>query len=144
MFSKACEYGIKAMVYIAAKAIDGERVKIGDVAANANCPVAFTTKILGLLSKKQLLNSYTGPSGGFGMDGELLKRVKVSDIVYAIDGNGLLKGCVLGLDQCNSDSPCPLHGSVFSAREKIRNSIENQSIALLARELMSGNTFILR
>ena len=35
MFSKACEHGIKAIIYIATQSMDGKRVKIGDVVENS-------------------------------------------------------------------------------------------------------------
>ncbi|HRH66655.1 MAG TPA: transcriptional regulator, partial [Bacteroidia bacterium] len=31
MFSKACEYGIKSIIYIASRSLQNERVKIGDI-----------------------------------------------------------------------------------------------------------------
>ena len=68
MFSKACEHGIKAIIYIATQSMDGKRVKIGDVVENSGSPEAFTAKVLGSLTKYHIVNSYTGPNGGFFID----------------------------------------------------------------------------
>ena len=57
MFSKACEHGIKAIIYIATQSIEGRRVKIGDVAEHSGSPEAFTAKVLGALTKHKIVNS---------------------------------------------------------------------------------------
>ena len=49
MFSKTCEYGIKAVLYIASQSLENKRVKIGDIVQNIDSPEAFTSKILGVL-----------------------------------------------------------------------------------------------
>ena len=54
MFSKSCEYGIKAIIYIATQSLEDVRVKIGDVAENTGTPEAFTAKILGSLTKHNI------------------------------------------------------------------------------------------
>lgn len=46
MFSKTCEYGIRATIHIASKSLLGERVSLRDVTEAINSPVAFTAKIL--------------------------------------------------------------------------------------------------
>ena len=87
MFSKACEYGIKAIIYIATQSLKGERVKTGDIVENVGSPVAFTAKILGALTKHNIVDSYTGPYGGFEIHTARMKTIKLSEIVFAIDGD---------------------------------------------------------
>ncbi|MEB2785350.1 Rrf2 family transcriptional regulator [Algoriphagus persicinus] len=55
MFSKACEYGIKAMIYVATKSLQGVRVKMNDIVEKVGSPEAFTAKILGDLAKNGLI-----------------------------------------------------------------------------------------
>ena len=90
MFSKACEHGIKAVIYVATQSIDGNRVKIGDVAENTGTPEAYTSKILSLLTKHKIVSSLTGPHGGFEMNPKTMKQIKISEIVFAIDGDDIL------------------------------------------------------
>ena len=47
MFSKACEYGIRAMVHIAMQSERGERTGLKEVAEAIDSPVAFTSKKIG-------------------------------------------------------------------------------------------------
>src|SRR5690554_4573082 len=91
MFSKACTYGIKAVIYIANESLEGNRVKLGDVAKSAGSPEAFTAKILSTLTKHNIINSFKGPSGGFDIDFNRMKSLSVSEIVFAIDGDSVYK-----------------------------------------------------
>lgn len=144
MFSKSCEYGIKAIIYIATKSLDGERVKIGEVSAQINAPEAFTAKILTSLIKKDILEAKTGPYGGFFIDINRMAKVKVSEIVAAIDGDSIYTGCGLGLEECNSNRPCPMHDKFIKIREELRQMLETTSVFDLATGLKSGKTILIR
>ena len=144
MFSKSCEYGIKAIVYIATQSLKGNRVKIGDVAAHADSPGAFTAKILGTLTRQGIVNSLKGPYGGFDIDPERMKQIKISDIVDAIDGDAVYKGCALGLDSCNADEPCPMHDKFVKVRNELRQMLETTTVFDLATKLRSGKAILAR
>ena len=83
MFSKACEYGIKASTYIALQSLQGRRVSLKDIASEIESPVAFTAKILHQLAKADVLNSVKGPSGGFEISKQNIDLIKLDAIVTA-------------------------------------------------------------
>jgi len=64
MFSKTCEYAIRAMIFIAQKSKLG-RVGIKEIAEAIDAPEHFIAKILQELCRKGLLQSLKGPTGGF-------------------------------------------------------------------------------
>ncbi len=144
MFSKACEYGIKAVIYIAQQSLHNERVKIGDVAKNTDSPEAFTAKILGLLTKHNVVDSHKGPTGGFEISLARMKEVKLNQIVFAIDGDSIYNGCALGLNTCDASSPCPLHDRFVNIRSELKYMLENTSIHDLATRLNAGETILMR
>ena len=128
MFSKACEYGIRAVLYIASQSIQERRVKIGDIVQNTGSPEAFTGKILGLLSRNRLLDSYTGPNGGFEIPLEKLQQITIAQIVRAIDGDTFFEGCALGLAHCDANNPCPMHHSVVKIRENMFHVLQHTTV----------------
>lgn len=144
MFSKACEHGIKAMIYIATQSLEGKRVKIGDIVENSGSPEAFTGKVLGALTKHNIVNSHTGPYGGFEIGLAQMKEIKVSDIVFAIDGDSLYNGCALGLKECDNTYPCPIHDKFVKIRRDLKIMLETTSIYDLAIGLKSGKTLLVR
>lgn len=144
MFSKACEYGIKAIVYIATQSLDNNRVKIGDVAENTGTPEAFTAKILGTLTKHDIVHSTKGPYGGFEIDIQRMKQIKISEIVYAIDGDNVYNGCALGLSECNAAKPCPMHDKFIKIRSELKRMLETTTIYDLATKITSGKSILIR
>lgn len=144
MFSKACTYGIKAVIYIATQSLDGKRVKIPDVAQNSGSPEAFTAKILGQLTKAEIINSYKGPYGGFEMGDEKIRTTKLEEIVYAIDGDSIYNGCALGLSECDATDPCPMHDKFFAIREELKTMLGTTTVYELATGLKSGKSTLLR
>jgi len=137
IFSKTCEYAIRAVLYIAHKSVAGKRIGIKDIAAGIDSPELYLAKILQDLSRKGLISSVKGPNGGFYMDDNSLSR-PLSDIVEAVDGNGLFQGCALGLKQCSEIQPCPLHDQFKMIRGQIKNLLETATIGEFNRELLSG------
>ena len=59
MFSKACEYGIRAAVYVALQSLDGRRVSVNEIAEEIDSPIAFTAKILQQLSRREEMMELT-------------------------------------------------------------------------------------
>ena len=144
MFSKACQYGIKASVYIASQSALGIRTSLKDIAFNINSPEAFTAKILHQLAKQNILNSLKGPTGGFEIPEGRAEEIKLSDIVSAIDGVKIYEGCALGFDTCDANQPCPMHKRFVGIRTDLKMMLENTSLHALANGLDIEGTFLKR
>lgn len=146
MFSKACEYGIRAAIYIAKKSLleKNSRVSLKEVAKAIDSPEAYTSKILQKLAKNNIINSDKGPTGGFSMDKSELDKVKLSTIVFTIDGDDIYKGCGLGLKECNAQMPCPVHDQFKTIREDLKIMLETTTIISLTMGVKDGLTFLKR
>lgn len=144
MFSKACQYGIKASVYIASQSALGNRVSLIEIASSINSPEAFTAKILHQLAKSNILQSLKGPTGGFEIPEGRAETIKLSHIVSAIDGDSIYKGCALGFDHCDASQPCPMHDKFVDIRDNLRNMLENTSLLELANGVDVGLSFLKR
>ena len=142
MFSKACEYGIKASIYIALQSIQGERVSLKKIAREINSQEAFTAKVLLQLAKIDIIKSSKGPSGGFEISKDKIDTIMLADIVFAIDGNSIYEGCALGFDTCNATKPCPIHDKFVNVREELKKMLLNTSLYELATGLEVGLTFL--
>ena len=144
MFSKACEYGIRASIYIAEQSQLNIKVSLKQVADAIESPAAYTSKILQLLSRNKIINSDKGPTGGFSIDKLELEKIKLSTIVQAIDGNNIYIGCGLGLNKCNENKPCPVHNQFKSIRNELKIMLENTTVKSLADDFEKGLTFLKR
>lgn len=144
MFSKSCEYGIKATLFIAQKSQGGERVNLKEIAAAIDSPVAFTAKILQLLSKKNVIDSVKGAYGGFEIARKRIDTLKLSEIVNAIDGDEIYAGCGLGLKKCNANKPCPVHDKFVDIRNNLKQMLESTTLYEMTTGLELGLTYLKR
>lgn len=142
MFSKACEYGIKATIFIAINSYEGQRVSPKVIAQEIDSPQAFTAKILQALVKHDIVSSIKGAYGGFEIDPSKIKHIKLAHIVNAIDGDSIYNGCGLGLQKCDESHPCPVHDKFKNVREELKFMLENTSLEELALNIKSGASFL--
>ncbi|CAN1507165.1 COG1959 Predicted transcriptional regulator [Flavobacteriaceae bacterium] len=142
MFSKTCEYGIRATIFIASESCLNRRVGLRDIAKKIDSPEAFTAKILQILSKNNIINSIKGVGGGFDIPRETMKDIKLAQIVNALEGDRVFTGCGLGLNHCSEDHPCPMHDKFKSIRNELAFMLENTNLEELALGIKSGDTFL--
>jgi Rrf2 family iron-sulfur cluster assembly transcriptional regulator len=141
MFSKACEYGIRAMIYIVANSAEGKKAGIKEVASSTGSPEAFMGKILQSLAKQGLISSSKGPNGGFYIE-KVAEEIPLLKVVSAIDGPSMFTDCGLGLKQCSSAFPCPIHNQYKEIRDKLMIMLSKNTIQGLASKLDSGGAFL--
>lgn len=142
MFSKACEYGIKAAIFIAVNSSEDRRVSPKEISEEIDSPQAFTAKILQALVKNNIINSVRGAHGGFEIGIDKIATTKLSQIVYAIDGDDIYKGCGLGLHSCDENHPCPVHDKFKVVRDELRDMLETTSLEQLALDVKAGVSFL--
>ena len=138
MFSKTCNHGIRATIYISEQSLHGKKVSLKDVAKATESPLAYTSKILQQLVRYNIINSDKGRAGGFSMDKERLEKVKLISVVLAIDGDSIFTNCGVGLNKCNEKMPCPVHHQFKPIRENLKQMLETTTIKSLAQQLGLG------
>lgn len=143
MLSKTCEYAVKAVVFLAQKNAHGsERENVKAIAEAIDSPDAFTGKVLQQLVKHGILTSVKGINGGFFIEPKVLAALNLLQIVVAIEGDGITKNCVLGLENCSSKNPCPMHDKYHLIREDIINMLRSLLVVDLASKLEQNMIFL--
>jgi Rrf2 family protein len=126
IFSKKCEYGLQAVLFLAAHQ-DNNVIPVDDIARKLNIPKEFVSKILQSLTNSGIVSSKKGKSGGFSLAQDP-KKIKLIDIVAAIDGLDIFNSCVLGFPNCNPKNPCPLHDKWGELRTMAYNMISDETL----------------
>jgi Rrf2 family protein len=144
MFSKACEYGIKAAIYIGAESLKNHRTSLKEIAAEIDSPEAFTAKILQQLSRNSIITSIKGQSGGYEIPRENQESIRLINIVMAIDGESVFTNCALGLKKCSNDSPCPVHHKFIKIRQALKTMLETTTLLELTKKRKSGQATYLK
>ena len=142
MLSKACEYAIKSVIFIAQEALAGRKTNVKQISEATNAPESFVAKILQPLSKKGILLSNKGKQGGFSIDLDKLEEIKLIEIVLITDGPDILTRCAFGLEKCSSEKPCPFHFKYKPIREGLKASLSEISIYDMALKTEQGEAFL--
>lgn len=133
MFSKSCEYAIRATILLAIKSTTG-LISLANIAKAIGTPKAYTSKILQALVNHNIINSVKGKSGGYFIETKNLSKILLIHIVEAIDGDKVYNGCALGLKECSNNNPCPLHDAFKNIRLDLKQMLENTSLTSLVDE----------
>ena len=141
MFSNSSKYAIKAVLYLALNSSEDKKIMVKDISEPINVPQAYIAKLLQELSRQNIISSTKGPKGGFYLSKDN-KKIPLRKIVNVIDGEDRLSSCLLSLESCNDDKPCPLHNSMYPLKTKLLESLENKTICDLADEVTAGKAFL--
>lgn len=133
IFSRQCEYALQAVLYLALRP-EGEMTSIKNLARKLGIPYHFLGKILQDLTRKKLLVSRKGPTGGFAL-AVPARDVTLFHIVEAIDGAGFLRNCVLGFPECSGTNPCAVHATWGALRDEVYRMLISKNIGELARAM---------
>ena len=133
MFNKETEYALRALVYIQAENKKGRLAGIAEIAREIDAPRYFTAKILQRLARQGFVSSQKGRGGGFFFDPEK-PAVPIRDVIIAVEGDELFKGCGFGLKFCDEENPCPLHNRYAPIRNRINRLTSGETIQSLARK----------
>ena len=141
MLTKACEYGIRAVMYLA-RETSTKPQSLKSIAKEIESPVPFTAKILQSLAKNGLVKSVHGAQGGFFIPEGKIAQMTIADIIAALDPGHSTNNCILGLKLCNENTPCPVHHYYKPIRKEINEIFEKTTINEMALSLASGQAFL--
>lgn len=130
IFSDACEYGLRASVWLAQRA--GETHKVREIAEGIQAAPGYLVKVLQRLAKAGILSAQRGSQGGFTLE-RSPDEVTVLDIINAVDPIERIQTCPLGLD-AHGEHLCPLHRRLDDAMAGIEESFGAVTIAEMISE----------
>lgn len=142
MFTKATEYALRAVIYIAQKGTEEKKLGLAEISKAIDSPQSFTAKILQqLTSGNKIVSSARGPNGGFYIT-EKSKKLSVRSVLAAMGEDIKLEKCVLGLKQCSEVKPCPMHAQYKFIKPQLIHLFETKTISNLAEEMDKGSSYI--
>lgn len=134
IFSKKCEYALQAILYLASKN-DKKYFSAREIARDLKIPKEFISKILQSLVNFKIVGSKKGKNGGFYL-AKNPNKIRLIDIVEAIDGLDVFTTCVLGFPECSFDAPCPVHSEWEKLRSMAYDMLSSQTIDNLTEKTL--------
>ena len=121
------DYSVVLMCHLAQK--PSELHSAGDLAERSSIPVPTVSKILGSLSRADLLTSQRGLKGGFKL-ARPLSKITVAEIVEALDGPIALTTCVeTWPGDCSMESFCCMKPHWQVINNTIRGALDSITLA---------------
>jgi Rrf2 family protein len=141
MLSNSSKYALKAVLYLILHSDEHHKLQVREISENTNIPKAYSGKLLQALARQNIISSSRGPKGGFFINAANRKQ-SVMKIIETIDGRWKLDYCIIGIEDCNEEKPCPLHDLITSSRQQMIRAFEETSLEDLAESLKSKKSFI--
>ncbi|MHB1106856.1 MAG: RrF2 family transcriptional regulator [Lutibacter sp.] len=141
MLSNASKYAILSTLYLAEHSNEERKISVKEIAENIDVPNPFLAKLFQQLVRGKIISSTKGPHGGFYLS-EKNKQKNVLDIIDNIDGLNKLNGCFLGLNECDSTNPCPVHFIVEPFKNNILGKFRDKTIMEFAKEIADKGDFL--
>jgi len=139
-FSKSCEYGVQAVLYLA-RENNSRPLQLKEIASALQLPPNFLSKILQRLTRAKIVKSQKGNHGGFNL-AKPATQIMLGDIVAAVDGIEFLNTCIVGFPHCSEENTCSLH-SYWKAMRQIVSQMLNEKNAADLSEGIDGKLDLL-
>ncbi len=141
MFSNSSKYALKAVLYLAVNSDESNKILAKNISEPINVPQAYIAKLLQELSRHNIVSSTRGPNGGFYINAQN-RETPLIDVITVIDGENRLNSCLLSVQNCNSEKPCPLHSFASPFRTDLLENLEKNTIGDMAKDIKSGKSFL--
>ena len=125
-FSKKCEYALQAILLMAASEHDCI-YPAEEISKKLNIPKEFISKILQSLTESGMIESKKGKAGGFKL-AKHPSKIKLIDIVEAVDGLESFSSCVLGFPNCSDKNQCPVHDDWGELRARAYDMLNSETL----------------
>jgi Rrf2 family protein len=136
MFNKETEYALRSLIYIKLQNIKDRRPGTVEISREIEAPPFFTAKILQRLVRSGFLESLKGKNGGFYFDSGK-PDLPLKTLISATEGDRSFSGCGIGMKNCNSANPCPLHDRYAPIRTAINELVSFETVQSLADKVHS-------
>ncbi|WP_372792621.1 Rrf2 family transcriptional regulator [Lutibacter sp.] len=134
MLSRASKYAILSTLFLAEHSSKDKKISVKVIAESIDVPSPFLAKLFQQLVRGKIISSTKGPNGGFFLTEKNSKK-NVLDIIENIDGLNKFNDCFLGLNECDSKNPCPVHFIVEPFKNSLLGKFRDKTIQEFSQEI---------
>lgn len=126
LYSKGCEHILRIISQIPQEKY-AQTFLAKTLCRKSRVPEYSARKGLQLLAQKKVLEAVPGPGGGYKFVIHP-KKTTLLDVINIVDGKDSLKRCVMGLPECSSKDPCPIHNSWKDLKESLLREFKRKTL----------------
>jgi len=128
LITRDTDYAVRALVFIAEQ--KKEMITVRELVRNLKIPKPFLRKILQILNKKGILNSYKGKGGGFRLKAAP-ERIFLVDLIEIFQGPLKLNQCIFKKRFCPNIKTCKLHKRLESIQKYVISELKSITLESL-------------
>ena len=128
--SKMTDYAIMVMVELSA--LRGEVLSANALADRSHLELPTVSKVLKMLVKTGLVDSYRGAAGGYSLERNA-QNISVAEIIAAIEGPIAMTECSTEEGLCAQEAICGLRGNWQRISTAVAKAMEGVSLAEMAQ-----------
>jgi len=129
--NQATDYAFRAVLHLA-KLPPGEVVEAQVIAEKECVPIRFMLKILRLLARAGIVNSYRGVGGGYAL-ARAPREITMLDVLTAVEGPVRINRCLVNPAYCSRQGPphCAVHRALGSIQTMLIDQFQKYDFARL-------------
>jgi Rrf2 family protein len=131
LLNRDTDYAVKALLYITQK--NRERISVSELVNALDIPRPFLRKILQILNKEGVLNSFKGKGGGFVL-AVPAEEIFLTRLIDIFQKPVKLTECILKEKICSDIGTCPLKKRIDAIEQHVLSELESITIESLLRE----------
>jgi Rrf2 family protein len=133
IFTNSTEYAIRGLAELAARSPQGYML-LDELVEGTELPREFLAKIFQRLVKGGILHSAKGRGGGFSL-ARPADQIPLILIVEMMERPRCYDNCIVGLERCNDQMPCPQHDLYKPIRQRLKDYLATTTLADMAASL---------
>lgn len=124
-----------ALSYLTSESLkeSGRLVNTKEIAEHYNIPVELLAKIMQVLARRGLVESFPGPTGGYRL-GRDPGNISIAEVVNLIDGQLGIVHCSNGNEvACEQYARCTIRNPLTEIEERMNRLLQQMSIQEISR-----------
>lgn len=150
IISKRARYALHGLAYIAVSSGGGEPVSFDDILAylrtyspRLTLSSGYLAKVFQEISRAGFTDAVSGPRGGYRL-ARPAERIRLIEIVEALDGPLVTGCCLLSVLECPRQSTCGVRDVIHEAELSFYRFFEKETVASLAGRMTFPDPAALR
>ncbi len=116
ILSKTSQYAVRVLSYMVNS--DLQVFSAHHLSQALSIPDKYLRQLMTTLAKAGFIRSIRGREGGYVFSRNA-NRIRLADIIDAVEGMDKYEGCLLGFPACSDEHPCSLHEKWAPLRDQL-------------------------
>ena len=134
-FTKRADYALLALSYLTSEQLkeSGRLVNTKEIAEHYNIPVELLAKIMQVLARRGIVESFPGPTGGYRLSRDP-SHISIAEVVHVIDGQLGIVHCSNGNELgCEQYARCTIRNPLSEIETRMNRLLQQMSIQEISK-----------